>query len=45
MEKFFMEEPFTEEEILTGVKTGIRERTITPCSAAAPCPASARPSF
>ena len=30
MEKFFMEEPFTEEEILTGVKTGIRERTITP---------------
>ena len=30
MEKFFMEEPFTEEEILTGVKAGIRERTITP---------------
>ena len=30
MEKFFAEEPFTEEEILTGVKAGIRERAITP---------------
>ena len=30
MEKFFMEEPFTEEEILKGVRDGIRQRTLTP---------------
>ncbi|MBQ1264841.1 MAG: elongation factor G [Oscillospiraceae bacterium] len=30
MEKFFMEEPFTEEELLAGVKAGIRDRAITP---------------
>ena len=30
MEKFFMEEPFTAEELLTGVKAGLRERVITP---------------
>ena len=30
MEKFFAEEPFTEEEILSGVKAGIRDRAITP---------------
>ncbi len=30
MEKFFMEEPFTEEEILAGVKAGLRDRAITP---------------
>ena len=30
MEKFFMEEPFTEEEMLKGIKTGIATRTITP---------------
>ena len=30
MEKFFMEEPFTEEELATGIKTGIATRAITP---------------
>lgn len=37
MEKFFMEEPFTEEELLTGVKAGLKERVITPvfCGCAA----------
>ena len=30
MEKFFMEEPFTEEELLTGIKAGIRTRSVTP---------------
>ena len=30
MEKFFMEEPFTEEELLTGIKAGIRDRSVTP---------------
>ena len=30
MEKFFMEEPFTAEELLTGIKAGIRERSVTP---------------
>ena len=27
MEKFFMEEPFTAEELLTGIKAGIRDRS------------------
>ncbi|MCQ2418472.1 MAG: elongation factor G, partial [Clostridia bacterium] len=37
MEKFFMEEPFTDEELLTGVKAGLKERVITPvfCGCAA----------
>ena len=30
MEKFFMEEPFTAEELLSGVKAGLRDRVITP---------------
>ena len=30
MEKFFMEEPFTEEELIQGVKDGMRHRSITP---------------
>ncbi|MGM9562521.1 MAG: elongation factor G, partial [Faecousia sp.] len=30
MEKFFMEEPFTPEELLKGIKDGILQRTITP---------------
>ena len=30
MEKFFMEEPFTEEELLKGIKKGIRQRSVTP---------------
>lgn len=30
MEKFFMEEPFTEEELIKGIKDGIRQRTVTP---------------
>ncbi len=30
MEKFFMEEPFTEEELLTGIRAGLRDRVITP---------------
>ena len=30
MEKFFVEEPFTPEELTKGVKDGIRQRTITP---------------
>lgn len=30
MEKFFMEEPFTEEEFVKGIKDGIRQRTVTP---------------
>ena len=30
MEKFFMEEPFTAEELLTGIKAGIRDRSVTP---------------
>ena len=30
MEKFFMEEPFTAEELLKGVKDGIKQRAITP---------------
>lgn len=30
MEKFFMEEPFTEEELVKGIKDGIRQRTVTP---------------
>ena len=30
MEKFFMEEPFTEEELQKGIKAGIRDRAITP---------------
>ncbi|MCI5992622.1 MAG: GTP-binding protein, partial [Clostridiales bacterium] len=30
MEKFFMEEPFTPEELLTGIKAGIRDRSVTP---------------
>ena len=30
MEKFFMEEPFTEEELLKGIKEGIRQRSVTP---------------
>ena len=30
MEKFFMEEPFTEEELLKGIKDGIRQRSVTP---------------
>ena len=30
MEKFFMEEPFTPEELLKGIKDGIKTRTITP---------------
>ncbi len=30
MEKFFMEEPFTEEELTKGIKDGIRQRTVTP---------------
>ena len=30
MEKFFMEEPFTPEELAQGLKTGIATRTITP---------------
>ena len=44
MEKFFMEEPFTAEELLTGIKAGIRDRSVTPvCSAIAA--ASIRPPF
>ena len=37
MEKFFMEEPFTDEELLTGIKTGLKERVVTPvfCGCAA----------
>ena len=30
MEKFFMEEPFTKEELLKGIKEGIRQRSVTP---------------
>ena len=30
MEKFFMEEPFTAEEMLKGIKDGIKQRSITP---------------
>ena len=30
MEKFFMEEQFTEEELIKGIKDGIRQRTVTP---------------
>ncbi len=30
MEKFFMEEPFTPEELESGIRTGLRERVITP---------------
>ena len=30
MEKFFMEEPFTVEELLKGIKEGIRQRSVTP---------------
>ncbi|MDR0890253.1 MAG: elongation factor G [Oscillospiraceae bacterium] len=30
MEKFFMEEPFTEEELLAGIKAGIKSRVICP---------------
>ena len=30
MEKFFMEEPFTPEELFKGIKDGIKTRTITP---------------
>ena len=30
MEKFFMEEPFTPEELATGIKAGIRDRSVTP---------------
>lgn len=30
MEKFFMEELFTEEELLKGIKEGIRQRSVTP---------------
>ena len=30
MEKFFMEEPFTAEELLKGIRDGIRQRAITP---------------
>ena len=30
MEKFFMEEPFTAEELQTGIKAGIRDRSVTP---------------
>ena len=30
MEKFFMEEPFTEEELIKGIKDGIKQRTVTP---------------
>ncbi|MBQ7871070.1 MAG: elongation factor G [Oscillospiraceae bacterium] len=30
MEKFFMEEPFTTEELLKGIKDGIQQRAITP---------------
>ena len=37
MEKFFMEEPFTEEELCKGVKAGLQQRSVTPvfcgCSA------------
>ncbi len=30
MEKFFMEEPFTEAELIQGIKDGMRQRSITP---------------
>ena len=30
MEKFFMEEPFTADELLKGIKDGIKQRSITP---------------
>lgn len=30
MEKFFLDEPFTEEELIQGVKDGMRQRSITP---------------
>ena len=30
MEKFFMEEPFTEEELARGIKDGLKQRSITP---------------
>jgi len=30
MEKFFMEEPFTAEELQTGIKAGILDRSVTP---------------
>ena len=46
MEKFFMEEPFTEEELLTGIKAGIRDRSVTPCLLRLRSTrASARPTF
>ena len=44
MEKFFMEEPFTAEELQTGIKAGIPgPQRDPPFSAAAPTPASAPP--
>ena len=30
MEKFFMEEPFTEEELMQGIKAGMLQRTVSP---------------
>ena len=30
MEKFFMEEPFTEEELIKGIRDGLQQRTVTP---------------
>ena len=30
MEKFFMEEPFTEEELMNGIKAGLKQRSVTP---------------
>ena len=30
MEKFFMEEPFTEEELIKGIHDGLMQRTVTP---------------
>ena len=37
MEKFFMEEPFTEEELCKGIKAGLLQRSVTPvfCGCAA----------
>ena len=37
MEKFFMEEPFTEEELCKGIKAGLQQRSVTPvfCGCAA----------
>lgn len=45
MEKFFDGEEFTAEEIASGLRAGVKEGSLIPCSAAAPSPVWApRPS-